>query len=571
MRMRQVLACGLVCGFAFDGAAENSTADFDGYLADCEAFGFSGAVLVARDGKVLVQKGFGVADRAGGARNTPETRFEIASASKQITAAAVLKLHAAGKLSIDDSIAKRLPGVPNEHKGVTIRHLLNHTSGFPRMGPGGFGPDLATAVAGYLKGRRTAEPGKRFEYWNGGYALLAGIVETTSGTSFVEFCRKELFEPAGMTSTGFCGDAVANAAHGYQDDKDVGAAGTHSFGWEYRGMGGVVTTVGDLWKWDRALRTDAVLPAAAREILFAPALQDYACGWNVVRLGELGRVAEHGGTVDGFETEMIRCLDRDAAVFVVANRRDVGWQVGYRLAGMLLGDGFTLGNASVPPLPPRVVDLPADQVARVTGRYALPSGATFVVRAEGRGVLVGAEGQEALDALTGVAPDRARWRAERDVCARIVAGLAKGDASLVREKVVDAFWSKEWPGQLVDSIWPAHVAAWGALKSSEEIGARSEGRSVVRTWIRLHHEKGERAAEVVLADGRLTHLDLQGREFPAQARYAPVGGDAFAGYDFGRPVPAAIVFANGADSSKDELRLTVAGTKAPLVAKRRAS
>jgi CubicO group peptidase (beta-lactamase class C family) len=543
----------------------------DRYLTACESFGFSGSVLVTKGGEVLVRKGYGLADREHGIANTPATLFEIASASKQFTAAAVLKLESLGKLSLDDSIAKHLPGVPEKHRAVTVRHLLNHTSGFPRMGPSGGGADLAGAVQGYMRGTRTGEPGARFEYWNGGYALLAGIVERASGQPFTEFCRKQLFEPAGLTSTGFCGEttfAAARLAHGYEGDKDAGAANTHSFGWEYRGMGGVVTSVADLGRWDRALRGDAVLPKRSRDLLFAPARDDYACGWYVVKQ-PAGRVAEHGGTVGGFETEMIRCLDQDTSVYLLANRRDVGWQVGYQVAGMLLGDGFSLGSSGRAPMPPATADVSGDHLGRIAGRYALPSGGALVVRAKGRGIEVGAEGQVPSDLLAGRVPDAERYRAERDVASKILSGVSKGDVSLLKQKVVDAFWSKTWPDEVRDSIWPEHVAKWGALKSMEEIGAQAEGgRSSARVFVRLRHEKGDATAEIVLAGGRLSILDLAGREFPARAVYLPASDTRFVSYDFGRRAPPPIEFATAGEEADDELRIKPTTASSPVAARR---
>lgn len=536
-------------------------AAIDRYLASCELFGFTGAVLVAKDGNVLIEKGYGLADGGAGTANTADTRFEIASASKQFTAAAVLKLASQGKLSLDDRIARHLPGVPEAHAKVTVAHLLHHTSGFPRMGPSGQGKDLAAAVAGYLSGKRTAEPGARFEYWNGGYALLAAIVERTSGMTFADCCRNLLFEPAGMTATSFCGEPVPAPllAHGRQSGKGAGAANAHSFGWEYRGMGGVVTTVRDLYRWDRALRGDAVLASDTRARLFEPALSKYACGWFVVDQPGLGRVAEHGGAVAGFEAEMIRCLDRDACVFVLANRRDVGWQVGYQLAGMLLGDAFEMGRAGRATPPPDLAPVSAERLARVAGRFVLPSGAAFVVRAAGGAVTVGAEGQEAVDLLAARTPDPERWRAERDVAQRLVAGVAKGDVSLVREKVVDAPWSGRWPDHLRDRYWPRHVETCGDYVGCEEIGAAPEGRNAVRVWVRLRHARRDAAAEIVLADGRLTILDLAGREFPSQAAYAQTAAGPWTSYDFGRPAPAAFTFDEGDGPEGDALRFAPAG------------
>src|SRR5687767_10234922 len=114
-------------------------AALDDYLGRCAAFGWSGAALIARDGKVVLEKGYGLADRKTGRANDPDTLFEIASATKPFTACAVMKLVELGKLGLDDSISKHLPGVPDDKKDIPVRHLLAHTSGMPRMSPRGSG------------------------------------------------------------------------------------------------------------------------------------------------------------------------------------------------------------------------------------------------------------------------------------------------------------------------------------------------------------------------------------------------------------------------------------------------
>jgi len=260
----------------------------DTYLQRCAAFGWSGSALVARGGEVILQKGYGLADRERGKLNTEHTLFEIASTTKPFTAAAILKLEEQGKLSTDDPIGKYLPGVPEECGKITIYHLLTHTSGMPRSAGGGSGPDLERAVAGYLRSGPVREPGEKCAYWNGGYALLAGIVEVVTGGTYMDYCRKHLFAPAGMTRTGFTGDTHLDSeamAVGYSDDRPVRPAVGHpyrSYGWQYRGMGGIVTSVVDLYRWDRALRGDAVLAAATRKKAFLPFLSNYACGWYVL-------------------------------------------------------------------------------------------------------------------------------------------------------------------------------------------------------------------------------------------------------------------------------------------------
>ncbi|HET6201731.1 MAG TPA: serine hydrolase domain-containing protein [Planctomycetota bacterium] len=542
-------------------------AKLDAYLERCEAFGFSGSVLVTRGGNVILAKGFGLADRERGLANAPDTLFEIASTSKQFTAAAVLKLEAEGKLRTADPISKHLPGVPADHRAVTIQHLLTHTSGFSRMGPGPGGPDLETAVRGYLGGKRLAEPGARFEYWNGGYALLAGIVERASGMPFTEYCRKRLFEPAGMAQTGFCGEKALDAlplAHGYEEEKDVGSATAHSFGWEYRGMGGVVTSVLDLHRWDRALEGGKVLPPEALAKLYAPSLENYACGWWVTRTPRGTRRVEHGGSVAGFESELIRFVDEGATVALLANRSGVHWQVGYNLANLLFGEPFKA------PAPPEVMRIEPERLKAFEGIYEAGPKARLVIRTEGPGLLIGAEGQEAIGWFE-PGGSRGPFERERSLALSVLQGLSRGDVSEVRNRVPkEAFWAATWPDQLRTSLWPKHLEKWGPLASLEEVGARTEpdGRSV-RVWVRLRHEKGPAAAEVAFQGDRLTILDLKGREFPAMARYAPTSGTTFESYDFGRPAGPTMAFEAPGGGAPRRLVLALPGGKRIVLERRR--
>jgi CubicO group peptidase (beta-lactamase class C family) len=539
----------------------------DDLLERFTTFGFSGAALVARGGEILLAKGYGLADRSREIPNRPDTLFEIASTSKQFTAAAILQLESGGKLKTSDSISRHLPAVPEADRKVTIFHLLTHTSGFPRNGPTGGGPDLEKATSDYLRSKRAAEPGKHFEYFNGGYALLAAIVERTSGMPFPDYCRKNLFEPAGMTATSFCQDPIPDGipmAHGYDDDHDAGLANAHSFGWEYRGMGGVVTSVMDLYRWDRALRAGKILDKAALEKQVTPFLESYACGWYVTCTSRGTRRAEHGGNVKGFESEFIRFLDEDATVIVLANRCNVHWQVGEDIANALFGEPFRVSP------PPPTTPLGPESLQQLAGEYELPSKDRLVVRAEAGRLRVGAEGIEAMRILLPAKEpkDKSEFEKERQLAESVVTDLAHDDTKRLRDLLPkDAPWAARWPDDLRTSIWPRHVQTCGAFSSAREIGARKQPDGSVRVWVRLVHEKGERAAEVVFSQGRLTILDLDGRDFPATAFYGPVGERRFASYDFDRPAAPPIRFEAASDGKA--VRLVVASASGePIVARR---
>jgi CubicO group peptidase (beta-lactamase class C family) len=286
--------------------------------------GLWGAVLVAKDGKVILSKAYGFADY-GDTPNKPETLFEIASASKQFTAAAILRLEQAGKLSIDDPIGKHFDGVPDDKKAITVKMLLNHTSGIsPRIGVPYSSPiKRKDYLRKMLAEPLVSKPGEKFAYCNVGYAMLAALVEFASKRSFEDYMAREIFAKAGLENTGVIGNRglIGSGRDSTRLTNEPGgwtAANWH-WGWGYRGMGGVVTTVGDLLKWDRALRGEDVLSADSKKKLYSPALRGYALGWFVATTPRGTTKIHHGGGVAGYGCIIARYLEDDVFIAVLSN------------------------------------------------------------------------------------------------------------------------------------------------------------------------------------------------------------------------------------------------------------
>jgi CubicO group peptidase (beta-lactamase class C family) len=296
--------------------------------------GLWGSLLVAVKGEVVIAKGYGFADYAK-RPNAPDTIHELASASKQVTATAILRLEQQKKLKTSDDLTKFFKGAPKDKKKVTVQHLLNHTSGLsPELGV-----PYASTIGREAYGKQmlepplVAEPGTKWAYSNVGYALLAAIVEEVTGRTFEEYVHKELFGPAGLSDTGFIqepalvkSDRVSSRVN--DDGHPEWTAANWWYGWGYRGMGGVVTTVLDVLKWDRALRGDKVLGAAAKAKLYTPALENYACGWEVRKGAEHGNTkVSHSGGVRGYGCLITRWLEDDVIVVWLSNGKGSPYDV----------------------------------------------------------------------------------------------------------------------------------------------------------------------------------------------------------------------------------------------------
>src|SRR5512140_2466223 len=299
-------------------------AAIDGYMSRLEAYGFSGSVLVARHQKVLIQKGYGLADRTSGLPVTADTVFGIASLDKQFTAAAILRLEMQGKLKAADPIKKYLGAVPVDKADITIHQLLTHTSGLTNTYRDEF-PDLEFPqyIEAVLKTPLEAPPGKEFIYSNTGYDLLAWIIERVSGMSYEKYLAAELFTPAGLVKTGlrlprWRPDDIAQ----YQDSGLPDPAARLKWAKDpVHPFLSTRATVGDLYRWHLALSAHKVLSPEATTRLLTVEKEAYAYGWNIGKTTRGTAVAYHGGSDSaiGLVAAFHRYLDEDAVIIVLCN------------------------------------------------------------------------------------------------------------------------------------------------------------------------------------------------------------------------------------------------------------
>ena len=308
------------------------------YLDNCQEVGFSGAVLVAQNGEIILEKGYGLADKNKEIPITSATVFDVGSLSKQFTAAAILHLEKQGRLRVKDTLANFFDHVPPDKANITLHQLLTHSSGLPNyVYKGDFtATSLQQAILLAFDAKLKFQPGTKYLYSDTGYGLVAAIVEITSGQPFQVYLKQHLFEPAGMVHTGFYNDpqwSELPVAHGYNNRKHFGSAATRPGPyWGLLGFGGVLTTVRDLYLWNAALESNLILSDELIAKLFTPHIKEdddgesyYGYGWAIEELPEYGKMIWHDGATDSQNAIFIKYGDPDnTLVVVLANRIDGG-------------------------------------------------------------------------------------------------------------------------------------------------------------------------------------------------------------------------------------------------------
>jgi CubicO group peptidase (beta-lactamase class C family) len=316
-------------------AADETAGKVDKLFAAWDKTTSPGASLaVVRDGKIIYERGYGMAKLEDGIVNTPDKVFDIGSVSKQFTAACVAMLVREGKIGPEDDIRKYIPEMPAYEKPVTVNHLLHHTSGLRDYNAllelAGFRaesdcPTVEESLDIICRQKKlNYTPGEEYSYTNTGFFLLSQIVERVSGKSLNAFAQERIFGPLGMTKTLFQDDhtqIIHDRATGY-------AKGENGFqinmsNWDETGDGNVYTTVRDLYLWDQAFYTnmlgkDLMDMLQTTGVLNSGQAIDYAWGLVVSEYKGL-KVVEHGGAWAGFRAALVRFPEQKFSVIILAN------------------------------------------------------------------------------------------------------------------------------------------------------------------------------------------------------------------------------------------------------------
>lgn len=341
------------------------------------------SIAVVRHGKIVKEAGYGFANVEHRVPARPETIYQSGSVGKQFTAALTLLLAADGKFALDDPIGKHLPGTPESWKGVTIRHLLTHTSGlgdpYEKLD---FRKDYTEAELLAIDGALPLlfAPGERWSYSNMGYHVLGFLCSKVGGKFYAEQLAERIFKPIGMTTARLINEAeiVPNRAAGYE----IVGGKLQNQSWVSPTLnttadGSLYVTVRDMARWDAALYTDTPLTRAQRDAMWTPvrlnsgATQPYGFGWQLGEVNGHKRI-EHSGAWQGFTTQISRFVDDGLTVIVLTNR------AGSRPGTIANGIAALYVPVLKPVPPPAIVDSEPKVTARLRKTLETMAAGTLV-------------------------------------------------------------------------------------------------------------------------------------------------------------------------------------------------
>ena len=378
----------------------------------------NGTVLVAKQGKIVFVKGYGLANREWNQPNAADTKFRIGSLTKQFTAVLVMQLVEKGQLKIDAPVTTYLPDYPKASGDkITLHHLLTHTSGIPNYtalpsfrASSTLPTTPAATVQSFAALPLEFEPGSKYAYCNSGYFLLGAIIEKVTGKPYAQVLTDNILKPLGMSDTGYDlpGTVLPKRAAGYAKPESnmvintpyIDMSGPYAAGAMY-------STVLDLYKWDQALYTTQLLNDASKTLLFKPFKSDYAYGWTITKRAmgpDTVAVQRHGGAINGFRSHLLRApkehhltvvLDNDANPYTPKISTEL-LQVVY---------GRPTEGPKPEPAAPKAAAVAATTLAGYAGKYQLSPTFFITVKAEGDKLSAQATGQQPFTLLA-TTPDR---------------------------------------------------------------------------------------------------------------------------------------------------------------------
>jgi len=466
------------------------------YMDRLAEFGYHGSVLVAKDGQVILQGAWGLADVQQGIANHNATAFSTGSVTKQYTATAILHLESMGKLTTRDTIGLYFGDLPADKRTITIHHLLTHSAGLPEM----LGRDDESLARDDFIRLVMNVPldlpvGQGYQYSNVGYALLAAIIEIVTDEDYEAYLKRTFWEPLGMHSTGMHMLAIDDSliAHSHSPDVDYLRANDRPQGaWHLKGNGGILSTTADMFRWVTAVQGGEVLSPEARTKMFIPYVKEgdmeshYGYGW-VIQESQLrnSRIIWHngGGMPVGWSCAVYNYLQDDLILIAFANKPMEGSHPGDQVISNLVRLYFDPDH----PLPPNRADAFAIDPTTLAGTYELDEDNTFYVGFKEGSLHLSPRGQGAMMALfpTEMASYLPKYNGLTDSMVRLMAnGDFEGAESMFDLMSPD----DDMAGQL--RTWWESKDSLGAYIGVDIIGTRMQGGSA-KTYCRLLFARGD--------------------------------------------------------------------------------
>lgn len=544
----------------------------DRYLARLVPYGFSGAVLVAKDGAIVLEKGYGQANRETGQAYTADLASSVGSITKQFTAAAIVRLERDGKLRVSDPISKYLPGVPEDKADITIHHLLTHTAGFSGdLGGADNEPiERDALVAKVLAAPLKSKPGERFEYSNEGYSLAGAIVERVSGTGYEAYLREHLFLPAGMNETGYLLPSwpVDRMPLGYgQDGQPWGRVYRNHWlpdgpGWYLRANGGIHSTLGDLYRWHVALEAGKVLSPEAVSTLQTGHVaseggERYGYGWGVETTRRGTRVVSHNGGNGFLFADFRRYLDEKVVIIAMSNQPSIpATQLAPRqLEALVFGDEPVV-------MPPEGVFVPQPRREARAGRYVLSSGGAVTIRVAGEGLEAEADDPLLLGGFDRMTPPGGRFASLESRSMPLLEAAAKDDFRPLFEAFDD-----ERPFEVVQAnqrrFWNGWRRNLGEFRRLELLGTTIQGGDPAVT-VRAHFAGGGPILQLIWGPRRLAGFRVIPKVLPV--RLIAESPDAWCHYSYRAPALVRFTFGEGT-LTLETASGTVTGRLSPTAAR----
>ncbi len=313
---------------------------------------FSGSVLVAQNGQILMNKGYGMANQDTQSPNTPDTRFYLGSLTKAFTALAILMLQEQGKLHVQDHLCAYIPNCPAPWQSVSIQEVLTHTSGIPQLDDTQLSADSPAAwIASFATVPLQFTPGAEFQYCSICYQILGYVIQQVSGLPYTQFIQQMILTPLQMQETGF----DVNAYYALS----VGALGYETWGvkaeptgfqsdpqWSFLFASGLLySSVDDMYRWDQALYTTKLVSQTTLNQVFTPYVNatlfpgsEYGYGWFITQAPNPDhRLIWHDGVIDGFRNYFGRAVDDGVTVIILSNLTTLdAISLGHQIEGMVL-------------------------------------------------------------------------------------------------------------------------------------------------------------------------------------------------------------------------------------------